>query len=489
MAKKNEVVVVEAVPVEPVPVVYDKDTPVTGEVGVVVFGNNAQLRNAVADTITRHLRHDIGMPHVERHEFHAPGRSHGVMQNEDSILDVLERANPQLMGTRVVVAVDNIGQSLISTEDARSLRRFGAESITRTGEYNTRVKLADLVARTEDKIADTISSAIRQAIEATESFTDAETQPAIVNELITAITDGTATTDGLNKVIEYAVPNVGIADPRLKERISFRDMVAPPKPKRVEINYVSGNNDAEVERELREVHPGISQESIDAFLGRGATRIDVHGEPTKVSAFQREMSDIIESMGGEALIIPGLKKPVPLIGDVFDNMIRTKVQATLACQKAADAEEACNAALEDMAESLDRLDDHETEHAAIVDQVAQRYLKNSGGATARELIEKHAEEVGLDPEVIALQTLKNIQRRGEAVKTGALTDLRKSYVDLIDEVVQENHGVEDTLEDLFELAKELPEGVSVRSSGAIISNNEDGPEAKLNSGNATYSRF
>ena len=230
MAKKNQPVVEEPAVEEVIPVIYDKNTPVTGEVGVVVFGNNTYLKNTVADVITRHLRHEVGMPHVERHEFHAPGRSHGIMQHEDSILDVLERANPQLMGTRVVVAVDTIGQSLISTEDARSLRRFGMESVTRTGEYNGRVKLADLVQTTEQNIAQAIALHTRKAIEATSSFTDADSQPVVVNELLKALTDGTATTDGFGLAVDYAVDNVGMLDPRLKERISFRDMTARPVP-------------------------------------------------------------------------------------------------------------------------------------------------------------------------------------------------------------------------------------------------------------------
>ncbi len=488
MTKKNEVVVITPTFVEElIPVLYDKDTPVTGEVGVVVFGNNSHLKNLVADVITTHLRRDVGMPHVERHEFHAPGRSHGIMQHEDSVLDFLERTDPELMGTRVVVAVDTIGQSLMSTDDARRIRRFGAESVTRTGEYNTRVKLADLVTRTEDKISDNISSAIRQAIEATESFTDAETQPEVVSELLNAITDGTARTFGLDKVIDYAVTNVGMQDPRLRERISFRDMIANPNQRKLEVLCTSQGDNTEVERELRAIDPGISQEVIDAFLGKGATRFDARGYPTGVRVLD-EMSNTINPIGREALVVPGMRAPVPLIGDVFDRMIRTKVEATLANQRAADAEEACNEALEHMAETLEAIDEAD-ERQTIVDAVSQKYLNQSKGGSARQVIEEHAREVGLDPEVVALQTLKNLQKRTDKVSANALDDLRGSYVELIDNAVQNNTTLDDTMEDLFDLAKELPVGVSVRSSGAIISNNEDGPEAKLNTGNGTIGRF
>ena len=89
---------------------------IDGEVGVVVFGKDEARKKMVADAIHHQLK-NIGMPIVERHEFYDIGKSKRIEpEDPDSVLFMINQRNPRLFGTRVILAVDNIGQCLMSPD-------------------------------------------------------------------------------------------------------------------------------------------------------------------------------------------------------------------------------------------------------------------------------------------------------------------------------------------------------------------------------------
>ena len=359
------------------------------DVKVLVLGKNEQRKKMVADVIHHQLQ-SIGMPLIQRHEFHAPGKSHPIETDEPSVLDIIERRDPRLFSTGVIIACDNFLQP---TDGQREMPKFGA-GVKRDLDKLFDNDIGSGIARqvlfhTETALRDAISGIVSNGLDELEDCyayrTAGPKQTAIMHNFLHAIAVGDSAIEGMTDAVAYARSFDG------------------------EHFYHVENNMQELLRPLPVPEPYVP---------------------------------IVASPANRPSMLE-LRAANMLMADVAPEAVKQQLLSSFNPSK----------------------EDETAMRGAYVDQAIQ-----VASNVIAALSDKEKEE----------QEEKNRHH---------LFDLHQS--DKIDKILDRHEGdLEGILDDLYEVAKELPPDVSIRGAGVLLKNDkESGPEVQLNHLGLKLTRF